>query len=82
MLVDQKVGSEPNFDVTWLSTELKIVLNWDLTLFSLSLLVEASLDRLPSNEGSFFRPAGREKAGDESGRNKPASAATKRYKTL
>jgi hypothetical protein len=34
----------------------------------------------PSNEGSFFRPAGREKAGDESGGNTPACEAPKRYK--
>jgi hypothetical protein len=47
--------------------------------FSLTVRVEVSLDRKPSNEGSFFRPAGREKAGDESGGNKPAYAATKRY---
>jgi hypothetical protein len=46
----------------------------------LPLLVEASLDCLPSNEGSFFRPVGREKAGDESGGSKPACATTKRYK--
>ena len=50
-----------------ISAELKIVLNWNLTLISLPRLVEAPLDSLPSNEGSFFRPAGREKAGDESG---------------
>ena len=43
---------------------------------NINLSVEASLDRQPSNEGSFFRPAGREKAGDESGGNKPAYVAT------
>jgi hypothetical protein len=63
-----------------LSAESRIVLNWNLTPIYLPLLVEASLDCEPSNEGSFFRPAGREKAGDESGVNKPACAATKRYK--
>ena len=54
-----------------LSAEVQIVLNWNLTLFSLSRLVEALLEGKPSNESSFFRPAGREKAGDESGENKP-----------
>ena len=44
------------------------------------MLVDASLDRQPSNEGSFSRPAGREKARDESGGNKPACSATIRYK--
>jgi hypothetical protein len=80
LLEDQKIGSESNFDVDWLSAEWRVFLNWNLTLISLPLLVEASLDRTPSNEGSFFRPAGREKAGDESGGNKSACAATKRYK--
>jgi hypothetical protein len=74
-LKDQKIGSESNFDVVQLSVDGLIVLNWNLTLISLPLLVEASLDRKPSNEGSFFRPAGREKAGDETGGNKPACAA-------
>ncbi|MEQ1537185.1 MAG: hypothetical protein ABL923_15020, partial [Burkholderiaceae bacterium] len=71
---------ESNFDVVRPSAELQIVLNWNLTLISLPRLLEASLDRQPSNEGSFFRPAGREKAGDESGGNKPACAAAKCYK--
>ena len=62
-----------------LSAELQIVLNWNLTLFSLPLRVEASLDHQPSNEGSFFRPAGREKAGDESGGKQ---AGLRSYKTL
>ena len=78
--MNHKLGSEPNFDVKLLSVEGKIVLNWDLTPIYLPLLVEASLDRQPSNEGSFFRPAGREKAGDESGGNTPACAATNHYK--
>jgi hypothetical protein len=74
------MGSESNFDVIWLSAEWVIVLNWNLTPISSPSLVEASLDRQPLNEDSFFRPAGREKAGDESGVNKPAGAATNRYK--
>jgi hypothetical protein len=69
-----------NFDVPLLSADGLIVLNWNPTLISLPRLVEASLDHQRSNEGSFFRPAGREKAGDESGGNKPAYAATKHYK--
>jgi hypothetical protein len=73
------MGSESNFDVKLFSADERIVLNWNLTPISLPLLVEASLDRLPLNEGSFFRPAGRVKAGDESGGNKPARRS---YKTL
>jgi hypothetical protein len=46
-------------------------------LISLPLLVEASIARQTSNEGSFSRPAGREKAVDESGGNKPAYAVNK-----
>jgi hypothetical protein len=76
--VKYKWGS--NFDVMPLSAKGEIVLNWNPTPIYLPLMVEASLDRLPSDEGSFFRPAGREKAGDESGGNKPACAATKHYK--
>jgi hypothetical protein len=45
-LQHQKKGSESNFDVTLLSAELGIVLNWNLTPFSLPLLVEASLEGL------------------------------------
>ena len=62
-----------------LFVEWQIFLNWNLTPIYLPLLVEASFDRQPSNEGSFFRPAGREKAGDESGGNKPVCTATECY---
>ena len=64
----EKIGSESNFDVVLLSADVQIVLNWNLTLISLPRLVEASLSGQPSNEGTFFRPAGRETAGDESGK--------------
>ena len=69
---------ESNFDVAGLSAELGFVLNWNLTPISLPLLVETSLDRQPSNEGSCFRPTGREKAVDESGETNQLA----RYKTL
>ena len=71
MIHEQKLGSEFNFVVLLMSAELKIVLNWNLTLFSLPRLVEASLEGKPSNEGSFAQTVGREKAGDESGGKKP-----------
>ena len=70
-ITHKKIGSESNFDVVLLSADAQIFLNWNLTLFSLPRLVEASLDSVPSNEGSFAQTAGREKAGDESGGNKP-----------
>ena len=44
-LEEQKLRSESNFDVALLFVELIIVLNWNPTLISLPLLVEASLDR-------------------------------------
>jgi hypothetical protein len=48
VFMQQKSGSEPNFDVMLLSVERKIVLNWDPTPISSPSLVEASLDRQPS----------------------------------
>ena len=62
-ITHKKIGSESNFDVVLLSADAQIFLNWNLTLFSLPRLVEASLDSVPSNEGSFAQTAGREKAG-------------------
>jgi hypothetical protein len=41
-----------------LSAEGRIVLNWDLTPISSPLLVEASLDRKPSNESTPFTRRG------------------------
>ena len=62
-ITHKKIGSESNFDVVLLSADVLIVLNWNLTLFSLPRLVKASLDSLRSNESSFAQTAGREKAG-------------------
>ena len=45
LLIRHKLRSESNFDVSWLSAELVIVLNWNLTLIYSHLVVEASLDR-------------------------------------
>ena len=61
------MGSESNFDVIWFSAEELIFLNWNLTPFSLPLLVEASLDRQPSNESSPFTRRG-ERGGGERGK--------------
>ena len=44
LLIRHKLRSESNFDVNWLSAELLIVLNWNLTLIYSHLVVEASLD--------------------------------------
>jgi hypothetical protein len=72
---------ESNFDVMLLRVEQKIVLNWNLTPIYLPLLVEASLGHEPSNEVPSFRPGGDEKGvRGIGGGNKPAYAATKRYK--
>ena len=46
----KKIGSESNFDVLLLSADVQIVLNWNLTLFSLPRLVEASLDSFSINK--------------------------------
>lgn len=40
----KKVGSESNFDVNWLSADVRIFLNWNLTPISLPLLVEVSVE--------------------------------------
>jgi hypothetical protein len=45
LLLHHKLRSESNFDVTWLSAEWIVVLNWNLTLIYLSSLVEASFGR-------------------------------------
>ena len=41
VFIQQKWGSEPNFDVNWLSVEGEIVLNWDPTPISSPSPVEA-----------------------------------------
>jgi hypothetical protein len=56
-------GSESNFDVAGLCADVMVVLNLNPTPISLPLLVEASLDRQPSNERLLFSPGGAREGG-------------------